>query len=327
MPNPKRTLASPPRRSRVLRRMVVGVAAAALAGCGGIGLDSASSLSANGDGANHAAAPLPGAASDGGGRAAGDSALPTVASPGGGTSPLCNWGGKGKSVCFPDQSTSCNPMDAGKVPPPDATPDADAGAAPDSAADPDAGPPPMLGCHVTSTPGGPVEPMCSVSGNDGEGRSCFNGASCAAGSECVSATGECRRYCCDMSTCDGEHFCDIQPAHGSKSPIQVPVCMPITAACKLLGADCGLAETCAVVNEGTGATSCVAAGPRTAGEECETNHCALNLTCLGSPGSRKCHKLCRVDGYNSCGIGEECRGNSTTFKGQDRIGVCAKIAP
>ena len=62
--------------------------------------------------------------------------------------------------------------------------------------------------------------------------------------------------------------------------------MPIQSACKLLHTDCDKLETCSVVNETTGETSCIDVGPRGIDEECETDHCAANLVCLGGAGWR-----------------------------------------
>jgi hypothetical protein len=97
-----------------------------------------------------------------------------------------------------------------------------------------------------------------------------------------------------------------------------PVCMPIKT-CKLLHhGDCGATETCAVVTE-DGETGCVLKGSAKAGEPCEDQHCGTDLTCLGSPGDRRCYKLCRVDGAD-CGSIERCTTGSV-FK-DTTFGVC-----
>ena len=314
------------RAAVVLALLGVGVVGV-LPGCGGIGLDAESTSapraatpdykSPNGD---LDAAPAPGFGPD--------SAADGVASPNAGSSPLCNWMGTGTG-CKPDDTSCIVPaVDAGAPPPAPSdggasaadggTPVVDAGHTPEAA-------PAVLGCHVVKKANSSmVGPTCSISGNGTDTSPCLNGASCAAGFECVGASGQCRHYCCESSACDDSRFCDIQPIFGSRDVLKVPVCMPITA-CKLFSACDKTNETCAVVNEGTGQTSCVAVGPRNVTEECETEHCGMNLTCLGSAGSRKCHKLCHVDRDNECGKGEECRGNSMTFK--DGVGVCSKLLP
>ncbi len=311
-----------PRRTALLASFF---AIVALVGCGGIGLDAASSYGGTGGDDARTLAPPPSGAVDAG-AAASDATPGAIANPGRDTSPLCSW--KGNS-CFPDTSSSCSQEDAGTKSGGEL---ADAAAADAAAVDLDAKPAPDgatpgFGCHVANRIDGTRGPVCGAAGSDEDGRSCFTGESCASGSECVSAAGECRRYCCDMTACDSQHFCDIQPMHDAKSSFNVPVCMPIRTSCKLLGADCTERETCAVVNETTAETSCISIGPRHSDEECETDHCASNLTCLGSAGSRKCHRLCFIGKASDCNVDEECRGNSTTFKGQDRVGVCAKTAP
>jgi hypothetical protein len=96
------------------------------------------------------------------------------------------------------------------------------------------------------------------------------------------------------------------------------VCMPIKK-CKLLQADqCARNETCGVVTD-MGDTGCVETGPAGAGSSCEGDHCAANLTCLGSPGNRRCYALCRVGG-TTCPQGETC-ATSTLFE-DPSFGVC-----
>jgi hypothetical protein len=135
--------------------------------------------------------------------------------------------------------------------------------------------------------------------------------------------GQCRQYCCNYTCSDPSTFCDIRASFDDAQLI-VPVCMPITP-CKLLAGDmaCSTDGTCAVVDQENGTTSCVPTGPRTDGEECEYAHCAVNLTCLGTPGARKCHRLCHTDATTTdCPAAEVCKGNSTTFKDSQGIGIC-----
>jgi hypothetical protein len=137
-----------------------------------------------------------------------------------------------------------------------------------------------------------------------------------------SDTGACRRYCCNHDACDSASFCDVQRIFKT-SDVKVPVCMPI-AQCKLLSDSCP-DQTCSVVDEQRGVTSCVDIGPRGVGDECETDHCAKELVCLGTIGARKCFKLCDMTGATTyqCPAGQECRANTVIFPGPDvNIGIC-----
>ncbi len=230
-------------------------------------------------------------------------------------SPLC---GSVANQCLPDDDgrnllpagvTSCaKPIDAD-------TPGSDAGVSP---------------CRLVAKDG-KVAPECATgeSANpDGiDGFSCSKGSDCAPGFDCVD--GEkgpvCRRYCCSgscasqMSQNGGATFCDIQTlVDYRRDDVKAPVCMPVKT-CKLLRpGECSDKETCAVINE-SGDTGCVALGSAKAGESCDKEHCASELTCLGSPGNRRCYKLCRVDGAD-CAPMQTCTTGSvfqdTTF------GVC-----
>jgi hypothetical protein len=185
-------------------------------------------------------------------------------------------------------------------------------------------------CRVADEEGG-AGPMCTSAGIGTDRSPCTTSENCGSGFECVGTAGggqpgQCRHYCCGYACDDPSTFCDIR-ATFDNAELVVPVCMPITP-CKLLIDDvaCGTDGSCAVVDETQGTTSCVPIGPRTDGEECEYAHCALNLTCLGTPGARKCHKLCHTDStYNECPAGEVCKGNSTTFKDSLGIGICEKL--
>lgn len=175
---------------------------------------------------------------------------------------------------------------------------------------------------------GDISPTCNTDNADPrgvDGVSCSKGSDCAPGFDCVE--GEkgpvCRRYCCSgsceqqSSRSGGPTFCDIQRLIDFKSH-NAPVCMPVKTCALLRDGDCSDEETCAVVNE-KGDTGCVTKGPVRAGESCEADHCASDLTCLGSPGDRRCYKLCRVDG-SDCGPMQTC---STGAVFQDTtFGVC-----
>jgi hypothetical protein len=180
----------------------------------------------------------------------------------------------------------------------------------------DAGP---FACHITKVDGD-ARPTCYPEGNSRD--YCASAASCAAGYECVGAdNGACRRFCCDPNACDSTSFCDVQALFHA-TDVKIPVCMPITP-CKLLTDACPN-QTCSVVDPQRGVTSCVDIGPRGVGAECETDHCAKDLQCLGTIGSRKCFKLCDLlsgnDAYQ-CPSGERCKTNTLTFPSAD-VGIC-----
>lgn len=163
-----------------------------------------------------------------------------------------------------------------------------------------------------------------------DGTSCSSGSDCAPGFDCVVGdTGRgavCRRYCCAGSSACSEHtsqnggrtFCDVQ-ALEEKADTLVPVCMPIKQ-CKLLKTgECSASETCAVVSD-KGETGCVATGPQEAGASCEKAHCMSGLTCLGSPGDRRCYALCRVSSDSDCEGAKKCT-TSSLFP-DPNTGVC-----
>jgi hypothetical protein len=179
----------------------------------------------------------------------------------------------------------------------------------------DAGP---YACHLAKVDGR-VQPTCYPEGQSRD--SCVSQASCAAGYECAGdGTGTCRRYCCDHDACDSASFCDVQPIFQA-SDVKVPVCMPI-GKCELLQDSCK-DQTCSVVDQTRGVTSCVDIGPRGVGDECETDHCQKNLVCLGTIGARKCFKLCDMSGATAyeCPAGQRCQTNTVTFKAPN-IGIC-----
>ena len=231
-------------------------------------------------------------------------------------SPLC---GITAGQCLPDDDgqTSLAHYDASSCA---EAPDADAGASDDGL---------THACRIAERDG-KYRPTChegSANRSGVDGVSCTTGADCAPGFDCVD--GEkgpvCRRYCC-AGSCEGRAsanggatFCDVQTLVDYRhDDVKAPVCMPVKK-CKLLRAgECSESETCAVINE-RGDTGCVARGPAKAGESCDRAHCASGLTCLGSPGDRRCYKLCRVDGAD-CAPTQTCTTGSvfqdTTY------GVC-----
>jgi hypothetical protein len=210
---------------------------------------------------------------------------------------------------------------------------------------PDGGPPDggtILGCHVEPAAMGP-HAVCLPAGTGTSGSTCTGPADCAPGLECVASKGggmgECRPYCCAgqnvcATTTDdagSSAFCDIQTAVAAQT--SVPVCMPVHS-CKLLSDDahgacatpgtcCASNETCAVVTD-DGATSCVAVGTVAAGADCDTEHCAADLVCLGIPGQRRCYQLCLTAGGGGydCPSGLTCTGGLPLFP-DTRVGICS----
>ena len=173
------------------------------------------------------------------------------------------------------------------------------------------------------------DPMCEPVGPQtpkNEGDSCTSANDCGSGFECVGSPSRCRRYCCDSLTCTAyskynankPYFCDIQPLAALSSQM-VPVCQPV-APCNLQAQDCGLGQTCAIVeSNGTLTTSCVAVGPGKVGDACDAQHCGLNLQCIGAP-MPTCHQLC--DPKNP-----QCPNGTTCFHqwpvlDQQGVGVC-----
>jgi hypothetical protein len=225
-------------------------------------------------------------------------------------SPLCN---AGSTSCFPDHPTTAKAC----------------------ALAPDGGPyNPMgdydnaaLACRVVSAPanGSSVAaqaPQCVPAGSAGDGSWCKSSSECLPGFDCVGA-GTCQHYCCSGNTeCVADQFCDIQ-ATVEASSIEVPVCMPIhpAAGCKLLdSAACPPAQTCAVVRD-DGSTSCVAVGGAKAGQECDTDHCAAGLACLGATGQRVCYQLCPTSTSEGCSAKQQCQGGLPLFP-DPAVGIC-----
>jgi hypothetical protein len=286
---------------------LVALAAGALlvaAGCGGLGLSSASSFSAGGDS-------LPGVGEpyeDAGGP-------PTYLTEAGASADAGNPTNlKGNPLCVTPTIGACSPQldNSGQQ--------KEAGTADDQChtlLDQDGGE--TYACHVTKQANGTVAPTCTPAGSSTA--ECSTQATCKAGYECVGAQiGTCRRYCCDPTACDPSSFCDVQSIVALD--VRVPVCTPIQS-CDLFGACRDASQQCGIVDQTKGTTSCLDIGPRTEGEECETDHCAKDLVCLGNLGSRKCFQLCDTKNASSCAIGMRCLTNSVTFKSAD-VGICGQ---
>jgi len=222
-------------------------------------------------------------------------------------SPLCGVG-----------ATYCTPDDDGTSPP--------SGVA--CATDPNADVSEHQGCRIGKKPNGAFRPKCDKADPRGvDGVSCSSGSDCAPGFDCVESEkgAVCRRYCCSGSCASqpsqngGPTFCDIRKlVDPALDQHPAPVCMPIKT-CKLLrDGECVDKETCAIVTD-TGDTGCVPKGNAKVGQLCDQEHCDSGLTCLGSPGDRRCYKLCRVDGAD-CAPMQTCTTGAifqdTTF------GVC-----
>lgn len=186
------------------------------------------------------------------------------------------------------------------------------------------------GCRLSrSEASATARPACQSANATGtDGVSCTTGGDCAPGFDCVEGDkgGTCRRYCC-LDSCDGQAaqsggktFCDVQRLSGTS--LSAPVCMPVKP-CKLLAqGQCASAETCAIVNP-EGDTGCVESGPASAGDACDTVHCAAGLGCIGQPGAKRCYQLCKVNAPGSCPAGTSCQTTSL-FK-EPAFGVCKKL--
>jgi hypothetical protein len=183
------------------------------------------------------------------------------------------------------------------------------------------------GCRIArATDGSSFAPKCEEANPEGtDGAPCGEGRDCAPGFDCIEEEKSpvCRHYCCSgscenqLSQNAGKTFCDIRKLANLDQHL-VPVCMPIKA-CKLLRhGECSDKETCAVVTE-NGDTGCVPRGNAKVDMPCDEEHCDSNLTCLGTPGARKCFQLCRVDG-SDCPVTHTCTTGSVF---QDTsFGVC-----
>jgi hypothetical protein len=176
-----------------------------------------------------------------------------------------------------------------------------------------------LGCYVQMTPDAGLEPTCAPAGPGVDGASCSEGTDCAPGLECV-GQGTCRHYCCAGNTaCDLDEFCDIQPTTQNPGTM-VPVCMPQTPCALLEEGACPSGEACQVVRE-NGATSCVTVGPAHVGDDCDTDHCAAGLVCIGATGARRCYTLCHTVTMVECAQGQTCTGGLPLFT-DPTVGWC-----
>jgi len=314
-----------PRIAALAVLVLAPLGAAAAAGCGGLGVSSTAAFSAGGDsngagvGEDGGASPAPGF---GGGGVDAGTTTPTVTFK---SNPLC--AAKPSGTCDPQLD---NTGAAGETATAVCLALLDAGAsAPDGEA-PDAGPSPMphYACHVARNPNGGVAPVCLPEGK--MVGTCTESAQCTAGHECVgdgtNVDAQCRRYCCESNACDATTFCDVQPIIGTTGTM-VPVCMPL-ASCELLSlspTQCPN-QQCGIALDGKELEikTCLDVGPRMVGEDCETDHCAKDLTCLGAPGARKCFQLCDTNKgtVHGCPMGQMCQSSGTTFKGGS-VGICS----
>jgi hypothetical protein len=230
--------------------------------------------------------------------------------------PLCHVG----TPCIPDDtappvSNTCNLPDAGLS----------IGIGSTDGGDDDAGPSPIA-CHVTldnSAATDTAQAICTPAGIGGNGAACIASTDCAAGFECVGSPGVCRQYCCTLpATCGANFFCDVQNETSAGS-VKVPVCEPVQE-CQLMGGDtmCGVDETCGIVNDNDGTTSCEDVGPADVGQACDDTHCKKDLVCLGDVGSKKCLALCDK-AHPNCASGKTCMGAAPLFTGPNAgVGVC-----
>jgi hypothetical protein len=298
--------------------VLASVGASSAAGCGGLGVSSSAAFASGTDSNGGATGEDGGAAppSSLGGSSSGGSADAGTTRPTYKSNPLCAVGYQGTCDPQSDNSVDCLSL-------------LDAGAAAEDAASPDASatPAPHYACHVARDPNGGVAPVCMPEGN--QTGVCTQSAQCMAGHECVgdgsNVDAQCRRYCCKSDACDVTSFCDVQPIVGLTGTM-VPVCMPV-ATCELLsvgptqcpGQQCGIA----LDGKDLEIKTCLDIGPRGVGDDCETDHCAKDLTCLGAPGARKCFALCDTSKgtTHGCPMGQSCQSSGTTFKGGS-VGIC-----
>ena len=302
-----------------------------LGACGGIGIngtdegstffDSDSGTSAAPVSGNASAAADAGVTSSGeAGATLGSVGIPTASSVCGDT-----------SRCAPDQATASGCT----AETPDATDGsveaADAGAVPGTGSDGGGSACRVRNVSATGTSGtsgsgssSSLTSICTSAGTGIDGAACSSGGDCAAGFDCVGTPGVCRAYCCGGTCTAGASFCDVQPTAGQSSSsgttvADIPVCVPI-ATCKLLMPNaCATGSTCGVVDD-NGTTSCLTVGAAVEGDSCDSVHCADDMVCLGQSGSRRCERLCTIDG-SDCATGQTCTGNAQVFT-DTTIGVC-----
>ncbi len=302
---------------------LLALCAGVVAGCGGLGVSSASAFAAGDDNG-------PASADDAGGTpgpfGGGSDAGAVTATPPGVfiSNPLC--AAKISGTCDPQRGNV--DTDAGTATDQcDKLLGTDAGVGPD-AHDAAVAPAPRFACHVARNAGGGVAPVCLPEGTTTG--TCTSSAQCMAGHECVgdgaNVDAQCRRYCCEANACDVTSFCDVQPIVGTTKTM-VPVCMQL-APCELLSLNptqCP-SQQCGIALDGKELEikTCLDIGPRGVGEDCETDHCAKDLSCLGAPGARKCFQLCDTSkgSKHTCPMGLVCQSSGTTFKGGS-VGICA----
>jgi hypothetical protein len=232
----------------------------------------------------------------------GEGDLPTLGPP----PPAATAGDGSALVDVCGTSTDCSPDDDGSQ-------KLTSGASGCERVPPDAGDAPVKGCRLHATSETTLESSCGTATlRAGDGARCSKGADCAPGYDCVEDEkgSVCRRYCCSGSCSKhyshngGPTFCDLRKLADVKSPY-APMCMPIKDCTLLDPAGCEPTETCAVV-DAKGSTGCVPRGPMRESESCDQNHCEVDLTCLGSPGERRCYKLCRTTRQGTCPSGRTC---------------------
>jgi hypothetical protein len=290
-----------------------------LAACGASGSSSFSGgvpTPPNDAGGALAYAPDEGPANTGPVEAAVEASAPVAAYQG---NPLCN-ASLATGCCYPDGLITCEPTAC--------APAADAGSE-SSGGYTQA----IYGCHLAPSPApsvpdamsaagvAQVSPACMPAGLGLDGASCHQSNDCAPGYECV-GDGTCRHYCCaGNAACRLDQFCDIQQTAGGggATSMNVPVCVS-TRQCSLTRPNaCPQGQTCAVVRE-DGTESCVAVGSATAGQSCETEHCAAGLVCLGAT-ARTCYALCEMVGAGQCPSPQTCKGGPPLFQ-DPGVGVC-----
>jgi hypothetical protein len=232
-------------------------------------------------------------------------------------SPLC--GVDYKAVCDPDK-VACGPACATLAEPGMDAGGSGTGGGGTGAACVDAGS--VFACHVDKT----VTPTCAVPGTVPEGYGCALSTDCAVGLECMSDVaasmqGVCRRYCCDNGCSSGTpSFCDIEVMYGRSQ--EVPVCR-LVEPCTLFDDKCAQRnETCTIVNQQAGVTSCVVPESQKAGQSCEEHKCAAGLACWGDPGERVCVQLCHWNG-SDCPSPLTCQQNAAFSNDNlSQFGVC-----
>jgi hypothetical protein len=160
-----------------------------------------------------------------------------------------------------------------------------------------------------------------LAGIGGTDYPCQSQRDCVAGFACVGSPGRCRPYCCGHTCEDSTDYCGIDqtPPSASGTSFDVPVCLP-RKPCTLLGTDCAANETCILADQ-SGGTTCAPVGPATAGEECETRHCATGLACLGMMGFRQCRTLCDTRVPDTCGPSRRCRTGAPLGSSRN-VGIC-----